>query len=235
MEKLIHFFSSIGEHFTIGKHHDKESIWLPQQNILILYNVLGKDTGITNQEEVLRFQEQDIHCIQLWDYQLIEIPQIILSRLSSTLGITKKIFARQCFVRRINQETLQKFLHEHHQIGGAKSRIKYGIYKGYDLVAVAGFSNKRSYKEQKDSTELIRYCTSLNTSVTGGLSKCINKFIEEMSPKHIMSYCDLGWSTGKAYTTLGFECTEITEPILLSHANTEYYNCGNMKFEKNID
>lgn len=234
MEQLLHFFTSIKEEYIIGNEHNKTSIQLPNRNIIILYNVLGINSGKQNQQEVLVFKKQDIHCIQLWDYQLKSIPQIIESRFLSIFGMTKKIFGRQCFVRRIEQETLQNFLKEHHQIGGAKSRIKYGIYNGYDLVAVAGFSNKRPYKGQKDSTELIRYCTALNTSITGGLSKCINKFIEEMSPKHMMSYCDLGWSTGKAYETLGFKHTETTSPILLSHNDTEHYNCGNMKFEQLI-
>lgn len=234
MEQLLNFFTSIQEEFILGKEYNKVSILLPQRNIIILYNVIGVNIGENNQKEVLNYKSQNTHCIQLWDYQLNEIPQIIISRFSSTFGKTKKIFARQCFVRRIEQETLQNFLIEHHQIGGAKSRIKYGIYKGYDLIAVAGFSNKRPYRGQKDSTELIRYCTALNTSITGGLSKCINKFIEEMNPKHMMSYCDLGWSTGKAYETLGFNHTETTPPILLNHNYIEYYNCGNMKFEKII-
>jgi len=44
----------------------------------------------------------------------------------------------------------------------------------------------------------------LNTNVIGGASKLIKYFIENKTPKRIISYADKDWSIGDLYIKLGF-------------------------------
>jgi len=214
--------------------NNKNGIWLPEVNTLIHYNTLGKDTGINHQKEVLTYRSKNIHCIQLWDYQWENQRPIIISRFNSLFGLTKRIHGRKCEIKRIEQIILQEFLEKNHLLGTAKSKIKYGLFYQNELVGVASFSNKRTYQTQGKSAELIRYCTLLNTSITGGLSKSIKRYIDELSPLHIMSYADLDWSTGKAYETIGFEVTAITPAHKINIGDQTHYSSGNQKFEKII-
>jgi hypothetical protein len=74
----------------------------------------------------------------------------------------------------------------------------------------------------EDQYELVRFCNKLGYSVTGGASKMFKKFLKEISPKTVISYCDISWANGNLYQKLGFEFEKLTSP-------NYYYNINGIR------
>jgi hypothetical protein len=107
-------------------------------------------------------------------------------------------------------------LEENHLLGKSSSGFKYGLFHKDILVAVATFGKSRTMIDSDvyyRSYELIKFANKNNVTVVGGLQKLIKNFILEKDVKHLMTYIDLEWGTGKAYKLMGFKEIEITEPI----------------------
>lgn len=137
------------------------------------------------------------------------------------------IFARNCVVKRIDKPTAAAFMAAAHRLGDTGCRYRYGLYvsrstgasetelEAGTLVAVAEFSNARRWlKEGRkiSSYEWIRYASLPGVRVTGGMSKLLNAFVEEVSPDDVMSYCDASAEDGgNAYIQLGFELEDRIE------------------------
>ena len=134
-----------------------------------------------------------------------------------------QVYARNCEVRRIEKKEAAAFLAEHHSYGNASCRYHYGMFlkrhTGHNadagvgwpepgtLVAVAQFSNARKWvKGEKEirSYEWTRYASLSGVRISGGMGRMLKTFIEDVKPDDIMSYADLEWSWGEAYSQLGF-------------------------------
>jgi hypothetical protein len=173
--------------------------------------------------------------VEDFGYRLIHISEyawqnkrdIVISRIDSLLGITHKIPARKCVLKEINWP--REFLEKNH-IQGAGSPTSYnlGLFFQDNLVAVMTFSKPRF--SDKADYELVRYCSSLGTTVIGGASKLFKK-----APRGtIISYADRQWSQGGIYKTLGFTHTHDTVPGYYYLKNGEYlsrYQCQKHKLE----
>lgn len=127
------------------------------------------------------------------------------------------VFARNCKVRRLDKKRAADFLNENHFLGSCSARFHYGLFINRKtgtsetplpkdtLVAVGSFSNGRRFKDGHLSYEWIRYASLKSLRVVGGMSKILNRFVEEMHPGDIMTYVDASHSDGSAYKLLGFE------------------------------
>lgn len=95
--------------------------------------------------------------------------------------------------------------------GATSASIHYGLFDKSDaLVAVMTFALPRKIinyssetASEKDSYEIVRYSTALNTSVVGGASKLLNHFVNTHKPSKIYSYADLRWGDGNMYRAIG--------------------------------
>ena len=150
--------------------------------------------------------------IRLWEDEYLHHQKTVESRILSLLGISQRIYGRETVVKPITQQVLEQFLSINHLNVPIAAKYRYGLYdkskNGEELVAVAAFSRSCPIQEAGityKSHELIRYCSLLNTTVVGGLSKLIAFFEKEVKPEHIMTYVDLEWSDGKTYEQLGFK------------------------------
>ncbi|WP_255079158.1 hypothetical protein [Lacihabitans sp. CCS-44] len=170
--------------------------------------------------------------INVWKDQWFKYPEIVLSRLSSVLGLNQKLPARVCNVRRVNQHIAEDFLNQNHLQQSIGAKLKYGLYlpKAYFrllpeefkpdsdelLLAVMTFSGaKKYYLEEKIvlSFELIRFANLNGFNVVGGFSKMLGYFVKEKTPGNIMTYIDADWSDGENFSKLGFELVEKTSPL----------------------
>ena len=143
-----------------------------------------------------------------------------------------QVYARNCEVRRIEKKEAAAFLAEHHSYGNASCRYHYGMFlkrhTGHNadagvgwpepgtLVAVAQFSNARKWiKGEKEirSYEWTRYASLSGVRISGGMGRMLKTFIEDVKPDDIMSYADLEWSWGEAYSQLGFILEGQKEPV----------------------
>lgn len=126
----------------------------------------------------------------------------------------KRIYARNCEVRRIERAVAEPFLQSFHRLGYTRCCHLYGLFvsRGEDipegtLVAVAGFSAPRVWRKgdlRIRSCEWIRYASLDGIGVDGGMGKLLKAFVEEVMPDDVMSYADASWSDGDVYRKLGF-------------------------------
>lgn len=139
-------------------------------------------------------------------------PAIVQSRLRSKCGYYhRRIFARQTVVKRITKSDYIPFLEENHLWGATGAKYGYGVFlkskmKGAKqhqtdaeddemLVAVATFSSKREVNRAGSkfhSYELLRFCTKLDTTVVGGLTKLVSAFVKEVKNKQTGKVDDSG-------------------------------------------
>jgi len=130
---------------------------------------------------------------------------IVKSRLRSKCGIHAnknsdsiiqgRIYARRTEVKRISRAQYMPFLEENHLWGATGAKYGYGLFvkpkakemtkedKNMILVAVATFSAKRKILRASrpfHSYELLRFCTKLDTTVVGGLTKLITAFLKDI-------------------------------------------------------
>ncbi|HYG17149.1 MAG TPA: hypothetical protein VEC12_15435, partial [Bacteroidia bacterium] len=132
-------------------------------------------------------EKQGIRLVTVWEDVWMLKRQLVIARLVSLAGKSKRIFARNTIIQRITKTVADDFLDTHHIGGSPSSRFKYGAFvkrKG-DLVAAGTFSPPRTFYREgppSRSYELIRYAGLCGVNITGGLGKLLNAFIEDVSP-----------------------------------------------------
>lgn len=156
--------------------------------------------------------------------------EMMKARLMAHLECFSTAYARNCEVRRIEKAEALAFLNKNHSYGYAACRHHYGLFqkratghnesdrKG-ELLAVATFSNARKWvKEDKVicSYEWTRYASLPDLRINGGMGKVLKAFIADIRPDDIMSYADLEWSEGGAYSQLGFKQEDHKEAVMFS-------------------
>ncbi len=140
-------------------------------------------------------------------------PEIIKSKIKSILGMSERIFARKCTVKKISKPEADTFLNTNHIYGTVNSKIKYGLFYKEKLYAVAVFASQRKFRDESRSGELLRFCSKNGYSVIGGLDKLLQAYIREYKPDTLMTYIDLEWGRGDAFLKLGFKPAGKKTPV----------------------
>jgi hypothetical protein len=141
-----------------------------------------------------------------WHYK----QTILQSMLRNILRLnTNKIFARQCVVREVSAQESFDFLVANHRQGSVMSSVRLGLYYNDELVSLMTFGKMRNTigtgkEDLTDCWELVRFCSTCNTSVVGGASKLFSYFIKHYNPSRIRSFSDRAHTCGKVYKQLGF-------------------------------
>lgn len=183
-------------------------------------------------DDLLKLQDsyrlQDIQLVHLWEDIWLTRHLQVLSRISSMLGMNRKIHGRKTKIKVITQAVADEFFDHNHLQGSAKARYKYALTLADKIVAVASFSAKRAMTRKAEghtSIELILFATAEGYTVQGGLSKLIQYLVKTNAPNDVMTYADLDWSYGKGYEKLGFQLDEQTAAaeIFLDHQTMTRY------------
>lgn len=169
--------------------------------------------------------KKGIRLFHIYEDEWLNKKDIIKDKISSVLGKTSnKVYARNCTIKIPSEEEKRKFINETHIQGDIPSSVKLGLYYQNELVAIMTFGKLRlplgHRNVSENQYELLRYSTKLDTSVIGGASKLFKYFVDNYSPKEIISYCDLRFSVGNLYEKLGFTVDHISQP-------NYYYIIGN--------
>ena len=198
-------------------------LYVPSFNIGIEYNGLyWHSEAINRVSPTYHLKKTDIcaeHGIRLihifedeWEYK----KDIVKSRLRSIFGLNDKIlYARNCCIKEIDSATSSEFIENNHLQGNVNASIRYGLYHNDELVAVMTFGKLRRNMGRVSidgKYEMVRFCTKMNTTVTGAASKLLNRFISDYSPSRIISYSDKRWSVGNLYKKLGFNHVHDSKP-----------------------
>lgn len=169
-----------------------------------------------HQNKTLLAKMKNILIFHLWDFDYYSNTELIISMLSNKIQICQnKIFARKTKLVEINDKITKEFLDANHLQKWCVSKYRYGLYYNNELISVMTFGSLRknvNKKNEKDSFELLRFCTKKNYLVIGGAQKLLNFFENKIKPKIIISYSNNDISDGNLYKTLGFNEIKITKP-----------------------
>ena len=179
--------------------------------------------------------EKGVRLIHIYEDEWVDKEPIVKSMISNILGKTeRRIFARNCEVKKVSDMVKKSFLDENHIQGNVVSRINYGLFHNDELVALMCFGKQRVNLGKKHiddgEYELLRFCNKKNTNVVGGASRLFKHFVVDYNPKVILSYCDRRWSVGGMYEKLGFTFSHASQPNYYYVIGKKRYN--RFKFRK---
>lgn len=164
-------------------------------------------------------EKQGIQLLHIWDTEWYEHKDIIMDKINSVLGNNKRIFARKCVIKKLENDEFNEFCDTYHIQGSIVTKYRYGLLYGDELMAVAGFGKSRF---EKDKFELIRYCSKAGISVIGGMKKLVTFFKKENCVNEVISYADRRYTT-KLHSVYGNEIIKITpQNYHYFHGNTLY-------------
>jgi hypothetical protein len=161
-------------------------------------------------KKTLLCEQLGIKLMHIWDFQWYQQSEIIKNRITSSLGINKKIFARKCYIGEITTKLADDFLNQHHLQGTSRSSHSFALFYNDMIVGVMTFGNPRFNKSYQ--WELIRFATFNKTQIVGGASKLLNAFVKRYKPKNMITYADRLLSNGNLYIKLGFKKLRETNP-----------------------
>ena len=241
--EIKEFIKSLG--FIVGKSKNRKlldgkeiDIVVEGTNICIEYNGLYYHTEKMGKTSSYHLNKT-IDCNQI-GYRLFHVfedewkinENLVKSKLKHLLKVNDgiKIGGRNVTIKKINTEDKSFFLKNNHIQGTDKSNISYGAYYKDVMVGVMTFNDKRNMtKNSKGEFELSRYATKQNYMVMGLASKMLKQFINEYSPKTIISFADRRWTidgNNNLYTNLGFNLVSITKPTYY------YYNSKVSRYKR---
>jgi hypothetical protein len=142
--------------------------------------------------------------------QWISKREIVESHIKVSSGIYESYYARNSFVEKINISIARSFHNQNHLLGEVGAKYNYALIDKATsrILAVSSFSSPRVMDRGEGSVrsyEWIRHTTAIGVRVAGGMSKLLSKFVKDVSPQEVMTYCDSEWSRGDSYIALGFK------------------------------
>jgi len=218
-KEIISFLDSLNIKYTIN---NRDLINPYELDITISNNIAIEFHGLywhsfnsieTKKEKFYHYLKHDlciknnIKLIQIFENEWIEKPNIIKSIINNTLNLSSKIYARKCSISKIPINNYIKFINTNHLYGYIPCTIAYGLYYNNELMCVMSFKKNNKYE-----WEISRFANKLFSTVTGGASKLLSKFIYDYNPNTIMTYADRRYSSGNLYRKLGFNIIKITNP-----------------------
>ena len=149
--------------------------------------------------------DNNIQLLTVWEDQLYTKLEIIESIILSKLGMyDRRIYARQCIIKKVSSNICNEFLDKYHLQGKTNSSIRLGLYYNNELISVMTFGKGRKCLNSKSNYELYRYCCKKEVQVIGGASKLFKHFLKEYNPECIESFSSNDISNGNLYKQLGF-------------------------------
>lgn len=197
-------------------------IYLPEYKLAIEYNgvyfhseLAGRGRNY-HRYKTTACNEKGIRLIHIFSGEWERTKEIVISRIANAVGASRKIAARKCEVRSVDNAGAQLFFTSTHIQQHVKSSIVYGLYHDGMLVAAISFGKSRF--TSKYQWELLRYSTATGVTVVGGCSKLLAHFKKIHDPQSIVSYCDLRWGNGNMYKQIGLSYSHTSPP------NYYYFN-----------
>ena len=210
-----------------GKELD---IYIPSKNVAIEFNGLYWHSDKQKPFDYHKIKtelcnQKGIRLIHIFEDEWQNNKDIIKSIIKSSLGIyDRKIYARKCEIKELNNKEYKDFLVKNHIQGKINSSLKIGLFYKNELVQVAGFGKSRF---KSNELELHRMCTLLNTQVIGGFSK-LCKYLNQP----FISYIDKSKFNGKGYEACGFKVLSETPPSYSYYYRDSLKKYNRMSFQK---
>lgn len=222
---------------SILKDHKELDIYVPSLNIALEYdgiyfhNAMEKD-NLYHLRKTEECAEKGIDLIHVFETDWIYKRDIVESIISAKFGVFGTvIYARKCKIKLLAVKEYRQFLDINHLQGYAYASTRLGLFYNDELVACIGIGKSRFRKEE---TELIRFCTKINTKVVGGLSR----LIKNANIGSMVSYLDRRYFTGSGYEKVGFVKIGASSPgYIYCKGNQIFsrYQCQKHKLQKILE
>ena len=222
--ELVEYISSIYTGPIICNHRKfgiELDIFLPELKLAFEYNGLYWHNELFKSPEYhlskkMKAAEIGVDLIHIFEDEWSLHKDIVKSRVSSMLGIVKRLFARKCVIRDVPLHDAKQFLSENHLQGYVGSSIRIGLYHDNVLVSVMTFGRPRFDKKAGPTDlELLRFCSLRNTVVIGGASRLMQYVVNRYPDvSRIVTETNRCWSSGSSsvYEQIGFTFTHNTVP-----------------------
>lgn len=226
-EDLYNWIASIipavsGRYFNFEGVVHQADIFIPDKRLVIEYNGMywhstDKKSKNYHLNKTKFFEDRNIRCIHIWDYQWENRQDQVKNYLGSVLGINQRVFARKCEIKMVDKKEASDFINKNHIQTLSKNKINeaVGLYFDGRIVAVASFG---SHHRNNKGHILNRFCCESGITVVGGLSK-ICSFYKKKHNCVITSWADRCLSQASGYLSAGWTIEEILKP--------DYFYCNN--------
>jgi len=195
-----------------------------EYNGLFFHSELKKDKNY-HMNKTDACEKIGIRLIQIYEDDWNNKKEIMKSIILKSLNESIKLYANDCQIREIKDNTFVKnFLNINHLQGFMKSKIKLGLFHDEEIVSMMLFKSIKKSKileHEANSYEMLRFCDKLNTVVIGATSMLFKYFINTHNPENVISYSDRSWESNDEYISMGFELLYKTSP--------NYFNIINKK------
>lgn len=119
--------------------------------------------------------ENGVILLSIYDFYWINNlkKEIYKSKINHYLDLDKKIFARKCIIKKIDNNIAKEFYHQNHleSYGFFTGMDSYGMYYENTLIMCASVNNFYEQTTKTKKYKLHRICTLKETTVVGGISK----------------------------------------------------------------
>ena len=183
-------------------------IWIPKYKLAIEYHGYYWH-GINNRTIINRTRLRMKHylkadsanlcgikLLQIYDYELETKINLIQSMIMNKLGLSKRVFARDC---KIQFDCHSEFYNNNHIQGHREAAHHISLVYDGIIVAAMSFSIHKEY-----DFEIIRFCCKSGINVVGGFSRCLKSFCRKFNLRSIISFSDRRYSNGNVYAANGF-------------------------------
>jgi hypothetical protein len=198
-------------------------LFFPDMGFAIEFNGLHwhSDTHVADDyhvEKSRKAREAGINLLHIWEDNWSQRPEVVKSTILNKLGLSKKIYARECELFSPTNAERKAFMIANHLDGDVPARVTIGLSHQGIPVAMASFGPSRF--DHTSEWEVMRSAVATGLSVVGGFSRMMKKFENDHSPSSICSYrkLDLG-AGGGAYLAAGFSLAGTTRPNYYYHDN----------------
>ena len=169
----------------------------------------------THQQKSLDAEKSGVFIFNIFEYEWLnsDNKEKIVKRIKHILkkDYNHKIPAKKCIIKKISIEEKKEFLNQNHTQGNDRSKIALGLFYNNELIACMTFV---SPKIKKYTWELSRFCCKKEYTIQGAASKIFKYFLTNfcLDNATIVSYNDIGKTTGRIYALLGFRLQSINPP-----------------------
>lgn len=197
----------------------------------------GNKSRLYHREKTRLAGSKGIRLIHIFEDEWQNKTEIVKSKIKHLLGKNNsvRIHARKMTVSRITRQEKEIFLDKNHIQGTDDSSLSYGAFFDDHLCAVMTFDDNRSMNREKGhkagTYELKRFAVETGYGIPGIGSRLISRFMKDFSPKRIVSFADLRWSSSDSnvYKKMGFR---LEKEIAPDYSYTMYKSGVAYRFHK---
>lgn len=229
-DELVSRGVEVVEHFKIGRKEIDLIASFGERKIGIELNGLywhceKEKSKLYHKEKHELAESNGLQLLQFFEDEWRDKRPIVLSLVLSKLGITERIFARNCTIVFPDRQSSNDFFEQNHLSGSAgNGKIRVGLEHEGVLVALVSFRPPFVSKYGQGTIEIARFATKQGLQIVGGFSRILTHSIpvlKEMGYSQILTYSDKRTGTGNVYIQAGFELVGETEP---DYSYTDFEN-----------